>query len=246
MLTVLVILIIHWYASLFCQSFFLHRYCSHKMFQLNRFWESFFYLFTYISQGASFLNPYSYARLHTDHHQFSDTEKDPHSPLFSGNIFTMMIKTFHRYAAQIKIARELVKTSDDPYFFGYGQRLLKKIDALGRSRWNILIWLFIYAGLYFVAKVPLYLFPFIVFHMLMGPMQGAIVNWFGHKYGYRNYQLHDNSKNVLFIDLLLAGELYQNNHHQHAKKLHFAHRWFEVDLTYMVCKPLRWLRIIKY
>ncbi|CAA9301254.1 MAG: Fatty acid desaturase; Delta-9 fatty acid desaturase, partial [uncultured Cytophagales bacterium] len=30
--------IAHWYLSLFCQTFFLHRYSAHKMFTMNKFW----------------------------------------------------------------------------------------------------------------------------------------------------------------------------------------------------------------
>ena len=37
-------------------------------------------------------------------------------------------------------------------------------------------------------------------HFLIGPIQGAIVNWAGHKYGYRNFPGEkDQSKNTLFI-----------------------------------------------
>ncbi|MEC7181649.1 MAG: acyl-CoA desaturase, partial [Bdellovibrionota bacterium] len=43
-LTVLIFLIIHWYLSLFCQSFFLHRYAAHRMFKMNSFFEKFFYI----------------------------------------------------------------------------------------------------------------------------------------------------------------------------------------------------------
>src|ERR1700756_4518416 len=85
--------IAHWFLSLFCQTFFLHRYSSHKMFTMNKFWERFFYLFTFLTQGSSFLNPRAYAIMHRMHHAYSDTEKDPHSPLFFTDIRKMMLKT---------------------------------------------------------------------------------------------------------------------------------------------------------
>ena len=91
--------IIHWYISLFSQTFFLHRYSAHKMFVMNKFWEKFFYFLTYLSQGSSFLSPRAYAILHRMHHAFSDTKKDPHSPMFSSNVFTMMWKTKDIYNA---------------------------------------------------------------------------------------------------------------------------------------------------
>ncbi|MFT7435995.1 MAG: stearoyl-CoA desaturase (delta-9 desaturase), partial [Psychromonas sp.] len=87
----------HWYLSLFSQTFFLHRYSAHKMFRMNKFWEKFFYLFTYITQGSSYLNPRAYAVMHRMHHAFSDTDKDPHSPHHSKNLFTMMWRTKDLY-----------------------------------------------------------------------------------------------------------------------------------------------------
>jgi stearoyl-CoA desaturase (delta-9 desaturase) len=80
-------LILHWYLSLFGQTFFLHRYGAHKMFTMNKFWEKFFYLFAWITQGSSYLNPRAYAILHRMHHAYSDTEKDPHTPhFFQGSV----------------------------------------------------------------------------------------------------------------------------------------------------------------
>ena len=56
----------------------------------------------------------------------------------------------------------------------------------------------------------------------MGPVHGAIVNWAGHKIGYRNYDSDDNSKNTLVFDVLTMGELFQNNHHKWGQAPNFA------------------------
>jgi stearoyl-CoA desaturase (delta-9 desaturase) len=61
---------------------------------MNKFWEKFFYLFTYLTQGASYLTPRPYAIMHRMHHAYSDTEKDPHSPLFFKEVITMMKYTY--------------------------------------------------------------------------------------------------------------------------------------------------------
>ena len=45
-----------------------------------------------------------------------------------------------------------------------------------------------------------------------GAVNGAIVNWCGHKYGYQ-LDNHDHSKS-LPLDFLLMGELMKNNHHK--------------------------------
>jgi len=58
----------------------------------------------------------------------------------------------------------------------------------------------------------------------MGPVHGAIVNWCGHKYGYKNFDNGDASRNSLPFDFLTGGELFQNNHHKFAMSPNFAVR----------------------
>ena len=82
-------------------------------------------------------------------------------------------------------------------------------------------------------------------HWLMGPIHGAIVNWFGHKLGYRNFATPDKSRNTLVWDALTMGELFQNNHHRAPLRTNFAARWFEIDPTYLIIVGLRILGIVK-
>ena len=58
----------HWYSSIFFQSFFLHRYGAHRMFYMSRFWERFFYFFTFVSIGLSFFNSKANAVMYRMHH----------------------------------------------------------------------------------------------------------------------------------------------------------------------------------
>ena len=99
MLAIAVFLLGHWFLSVFCQTFFLHRYGAHSMFTMSKRWERFFHLLTFAAQGSSYLNPRAYAILHREHHAYSDTDKDPHSPHVYPNLFTMMGHTLTRYQA---------------------------------------------------------------------------------------------------------------------------------------------------
>jgi len=231
----------HWIASIFAQTFFLHRYAAHGFFRMSRFWEKFFHLFTVIAQGPSYLNPTGYAILHRLHHAFSDTKDDPHSPSFSPNALKMMLKTKHRYD-DFAYMRE-----NPPEGFAGGVPRWDFVDSLGQS------WIFRIA---FGALYVLFYYHFVPagqwgwylllpIHWLMGPIHGAIVNWCGHKYGYTNYKNHDNSRNTLPIDFITWGELYQNNHHANPTSPNLAQKWFEIDLAYQVIKVLLFLRIIK-
>ena len=82
-----------------------------------------------------------------------------------------------------------------------------------------------------------YLYFLLPIHFLMGPVHGAIVNWCGHMYGYSNYDNNDKSKNSLVFDVLMGGELFQNNHHKFPTSAKFAAQWYEFDPTF----PVIWL-----
>ena len=58
MLAIALFFVLHWQLSVFCQSFYLHRYGAHRMFSMSKGWERFFHLLTYLTQGASFLSPF--------------------------------------------------------------------------------------------------------------------------------------------------------------------------------------------
>jgi stearoyl-CoA desaturase (Delta-9 desaturase) len=242
MLIAILFLVLHWYLSLFSQTFFLHRYAAHKMFIMNKFWERYFSLFAYITQGSSYLSPRAYAIMHRMHHAFSDTPKDPHSPHNHSNVFTMMWKTKDIYIDYVRN-----KVMPDARFDM--KPIWEKLEKLGETWFSRLAWgtayTFVYIGLYIYADMPMWCFLFIPIHYLMGPIHGAIVNWSGHKYGYSNFDNNDKSKNSLIWDFLMLGELFQNNHHKLPNRVNFGARWFELDPTYPVIKMLMLLRIIR-
>jgi stearoyl-CoA desaturase (delta-9 desaturase) len=86
---------------------------------------------------------------------------------------------------------------------------------------------------------------FLPVHFVMGPVHGAIVNWCGHRYGYRNFESDDVSRNTLAFDFLTLGELFQNNHHRHAMRPNFGVRWFEIDPTWQVIRLFALLGIVQ-
>jgi len=229
----------HWFLSLFTQTFFLHRYSSHKMFKMTPFWEKFFYLFTFISQGASFLNPRAYAIMHRMHHAYSDTEKDPHSPHFFHDVFSMMWKTKSIYADFVNRLKE----PEAEFKGNYPTWAL--VDRIGDD-WKTRIGFgIIYTAIYVGFATSPWLFLLLPIHYLMGPMHGALVNWCGHKYGYSNYDNGDKSKNTTPWGFLMLGELFQNNHHKFPNSPKFASKWYEIDPTYYMMLALDRIRVIK-
>ena len=232
------IFIFHWYLSLFFQTFFLHRYASHKMFTMHPVVERIFFLLTFLVQGSSFLQPAAYALMHRKHHTYSDTEQDPHSPNHSRNFISFMYKTYKEYRFySIDILNGKYQELDFPRW--------EFIERIGDYYLTRFIFVIFYIWVYVAFSPSLWFLLLIPLHIMMGPIHGFIVNWFGHKSGYRNFdEIRDNSTNTLFLDVLMMGELYQNNHHKFPNNSNFAYRWFEFDFGYFITKILLNLRII--
>lgn len=239
LVAVLVFFVAHWQLTVFAQTFFLHRYGAHRQFTMSKGWERFFYLLTYISQGSSFLVPRGYAILHRMHHAYSDTERDPHSPENFDNAMSMMLATKKRYD-------DFAYKREEPearFEGGYPEWPL--IDKLGQSWVMRLAWVGAYTLFYVKFATAPWMYALLPIHFVMGPVHGAIVNWCGHRYGYRNFDNGDVSRNTLPFDFLTGGELFQNNHHKFGMSPNFAVRRFELDPTYPVIRLLGALGIIQ-
>jgi len=238
---IIIFFALHWYLSLFSQTFFLHRYSAHKMFTMNKFWERFFYALTYITQGSSYLSPRAYAVLHRMHHAFSDTELDPHTPHHASNVFTMMWKTKAIYNDVLNYR------SDHEERFDGNIPSWNFIERLGDSYYSRIGWgtFYVLFYMYFVPAEAWYLYLLLPINFLMGPVHGAIVNWSGHMYGYQNFDNNDQSRNSLVFDVLMLGELFQNNHHKLPMRVNFAAKWWELDPVFPVIYLLDKFRVIR-
>jgi stearoyl-CoA desaturase (Delta-9 desaturase) len=230
----------HWFSSLFFHSFFLHRFASHRMYTTSRHGEQIIYLLTWLSQGSSFLVPRAYGVMHRMHHRYSDTDKDPHSPYFFADVWHMMLHT-------ARIFRNFVKGTDlpDPVFTTEYLPSWDRLDRVGNHVITRILFGAFYCAFYVVFAPNIWWALLLPLHFLMGPVQGAIVNWCGHKYGYRNFNNADHSKNSTPFGVIMMGELFQNNHHQDKDNANFARRWFEFDLTYIIMLGLDRIKIIR-
>jgi stearoyl-CoA desaturase (delta-9 desaturase) len=228
-----------WYLSLFSQTFFHHRYASHGAFKMNRFWERFFFIFTYITQGAHYMSPGPYAIMHRLHHAHTDTELDPHSPSFSSNIFSMMLRTRNFY---VDIVRGNMKVD-----VNYTRNLPEwaSFDRWANSNLSRVLWGIVYVAVFALFATSPWQYLLLPVILAMGAFHGAIINWFAHKFGYHNFELKNTSTNLLFVDVLMLGESYHNNHHKRPSAINFGFKWHEIDPVYPVILLLNWLRIIK-
>jgi putative ABC transport system permease protein len=116
----------------------------------------------------------------------------------------------------------------------------KALDEFGDSMYTRAIWGVLYFTFYLRFAASPWLFLLLPVHFLIGVFHGAIVNWCGHRYGYRNFSIGDKSRNTLPVDFLMMGELYQNNHHRYPKRLQFA-VLLSVTLSFFLISTLRTL-----
>ncbi|WP_343693242.1 acyl-CoA desaturase [Chitinophaga sp.] len=227
-----------WYLSLFAQTFFQHRYAAHGAFTMSKSWERFFFIFTYITQGSSYMSPRTYAIMHRLHHAHTDTELDPHSPSNSPNIFSMMwdTRTVYQQILHKRVQVEDRYTKNLPIWTGF--------DKFANSGLSRLMWVVGYT-LFFVAfATSPYQYVLLPIVISMGAFHGAIVNWFAHKYGYINFKLKNTAMNLLFVDVLMLGESYHNNHHKYPSSTNFGQRWHEIDPVYYIIKVLSFIKVI--
>ncbi len=236
---ILIFFVLFWYTSLFAQTFFQHRYAAHGAFRMSRFWEKFFFLFAYFAQGSSYMSPHAYAIMHRMHHAYTDTEKDPHSPNFSANIFSFMWCTRNIYAGIVKGRLEVEErfTKNLPEW--------EMLDKWGNATLSRVLWAAIYFTFFVIFADSLWWFLLLPVIMMMTALHGAIINWFAHKYGYINFRLKNTAHNLFSMDVLMLGESYQNNHHKHPSALNFSKRWHELDPVYPILLLLNQLKIIR-
>lgn len=239
MIIILLFFVAHWYFSLFMQSFLQHRYAAHAAFSMSKPWERFFYLAAYLTQGSSYVSPRVYAIMHRMHHAYTDTEKDPHSPTYNSNLFSMMwqarLFTNAVYKRKMEIEPRFLKNLPDwPW-----------LDRIAHSSWSRIGWILVYVLIYVLFAPSAWWFLLLPLHFAMLPLHGVIINWFAHKYGSVNFKLKNTSTNLFKVDIFMMGEAYHNNHHKNPSSTNFGFRWHELDPTYGIIRIMNWLKIIR-
>lgn len=239
-MVIIVFFILHWYASFFLQSFFYHRYTAHRHFTMSRATEKFFYIASFIVHGSSYMSPFTYGVLHRLHHMYTDVEGDPHSPAFHPGFWQTMWQTrnsYHGiYTGKTMVDEKLRKDLPQwPVF-----------DKIAHN-WIIrVMWIGLYILFYRSFATAWWQYLLLPFTIIMCTLQGTMINWWAHKYGYVNYPMNNTSKNILPVDFLFIGDAYHNNHHKFPGRAKNAHRWFEIDPIYHVTCLLNKLHIVKW
>ncbi|MGD9175372.1 MAG: acyl-CoA desaturase [Desulfobacterales bacterium] len=228
-----------YFIRMFAITGFYHRYFSHNTFKTNRFWQ---FIFAVLGNSSVQRGPLWWAAHHRHHHRFADTDKDIHSPLQHGFIWSHMgwltspanfstkmlyVKDWARFPELRWINRFdiIIPISLACALFFGGLLLDIHAPQLQTNGPQLLIWGF------FISTVAL-------FH-------GTVtINSFDHMFGSRRYNTPDTSRNNAFLALITLGEGWYNNHHHYAITARQGFYWWEIDITYYLLKIFSWLGIV--
>jgi len=226
-----------------------HRLLTHRSFRCKLWFEHVLAILGVCSLQDS---PARWVMVHRLHHQHSDLEADPHSPLvnfFWGHMGWLFI-----------VNRPLVKLE---MYDRYARDVLRDPFYLRLERNRLWIWVYVvHAVLFYVAGL---LIGWATTGTLMGGVQFGLsillygvvyrtiftwhvtwgVNSASHMWGYRNYETDENSRNNWFIALATNGDGWHNNHHADPRcAAHGFHRWWELDVTYLSLRCLSMVGLV--
>ena len=214
-----------------------HRGLAHDAVTLHPAARRFIVLFGNWITG---LDPKGWSVMHRRHHAFSDTERDPHSPVNVGlvGILFEQLRSYERVL--VGLAR------GEAEYTQYAEGLDFELSWLNRHG----LWWLPYAfhvacgvGIGFAVS------PWIGLAWALGimshPLQGGMVNALGHSVGGRNFDIDDRSTNNLVAAVLIAGEGYQNNHHAFPDSAKFSFRPWEVDWGFGACLVMEGLGLLR-
>ncbi|GAA4110612.1 acyl-CoA desaturase [Aquimarina addita] len=207
---------------------------------MSNFTEKVCFFLTWVFQGSNYLSAYGYGVMHRMHHAYVDTEKDPHSPKYDSNLFSMMwrTKSIYQDINNNRIELDTKFTKNTPQW--------AKFDNFASSTTSRVIWGLLYTLFFYFFATAWWQWLFLPVAFLMAPIHGVIINWFGHIVGYTNFQVNNTSKNLLPFDFLMMGEGYHNNHHKYSHRANFGGiRWYEIDPTFYIMIFLNSIGIIQ-
>lgn len=221
-----------------------HRYFSHRSYQTSRAFQFFLALAGSVcmQRGALW-----WAANHRKHHQYSDTELDPHSPIAHGFWYAHIgwvmkkdsfitdysrVRDFARFP-ELKWLNEksdLVHAVFAASLFLLGEVLRASKPELQTSGFQLLIWGYLISG-------------FAHLHTIF------LVNSLTHLHGRRDYEVpnregRDQSHNIGWLAYLTAGEGWHHNHHSFPQSARVGLRWWEFDLGWIVLKMLRLMGLV--
>lgn len=194
-----------------------HRYFAHRSFKTSRTMQL---VLAFLAETSAQKGVLWWASHHRAHHEFADTDGDPHSPLRRGFWYAHLGWIFDNSdETEHDRIRDLLRYPELRWLDRH-HLLPPAILALG------MLLLFGWPGLF----IGFALSTVLVWHATFA------INSLAHLIGRRRFPTRDGSRNSMALALLTFGEGWHNNHHYFRGSTRQGFRWWEVDLTYYLLK----------
>src|SRR4051794_6779358 len=221
-----------------------HRLLTHRSYRCPLWLEHTLALLGVCSLQDS---PARWVTIHRLHHQHSDRQPDPHSPLVSwfwGHVGWLLVENrrLSRLSTYERYARDVLQ---DPFY-------------LRLERGHLWVWVYVaHAALFYLAGLAVGRLTtgtalggvqFGLSLLLYGVVYRTLFSWhvtwgvnsLAHLWGYRTFETGENSRNNWLLGLATNGDGWHNNHHADPRSAaHGFYRWWELDVTYLTLRALQ-------
>jgi stearoyl-CoA desaturase (delta-9 desaturase) len=221
---------LYWMAIGFGIGMGYHRLHTHRSYRVPKFIEYFFAVCgTLTLEGG----PIFWVATHRMHHQLSDQPGDPHSPrdggfwshmgwILWGNSNHRNTKMLSRYAPDLAKHKYYVWLND----------------------WHWVPLAFLGAALLLWGGLPMFLWGINV-RIVAGLHATWAVNSATHIWGKRRFNTRDDSRNTWWIAIISFGEGWHNNHHAHPTSARHGLAWYELDMSWILIKAMKFVGLAK-
>ena len=203
-----------------------HRYFAHKTYRLNRVSQ---FVWAFGGTMAAQKGPLWWAAHHRNHHRFSDTDRDVHSPkrgFWWSHVGWILCDKYNQ-----------ADRSQIRDFASYPElRFIDRHDWIGP--WTLGVICFLIGG-WSGLLIGFFASTVLLWHVTF------TVNSVAHVFGRRAYETDDTSRNTLLVALATGGEGWHNNHHRYPWSARQGFRWWQVDATYYVLRALSAVGIVR-
>ena len=226
-----------------------HRLLAHHSARVPKWFEHFFVIMALCCMEDT---PGKWVATHRFHHNHSDEQPDPHSPLVNflwSHIGWLMVHNggTHNIETYRKICTGHLPRS---VLHAPRTRLPVGVDLASP---RVLFSFIAGAAIGFFTGGPVEAVRFGLSLLVWGVLVRTVVVWhitwsvnsLTHLFGYRNYKTDDHSRNNWFVALITVGEGWHNNHHHDPASGSTRHRWWEFDISYYELKLLEKLGLAK-
>jgi stearoyl-CoA desaturase (delta-9 desaturase) len=225
---------------MFAITAFYHRYFSHNAFRTSRPWR---FAFAVLGNSAVQRGPLWWASHHRHHHKYADTEKDVHSPLQHGFLWSHMgwLTSSENFPTRMELVPDWARYPE--------LRWIDRFDmliplVLAFSLYVLGVFLESYAPGLETNGAQLLIWGFFVSSVLLFHTT-ATINSLDHMIGNKRYRMNNESRNSFLLALITLGEGWHNNHHHYAVSARQGFYWWEIDITYYLLLILSWIGIIR-